>query len=156
MTLGELIAALEAADPTKVAPNGFANPHSYRGYYEDLAFEPARNITIGAMLAAARSAVGTTYQGWKGGDYTMTADTDVWLADEGYCGETLGPTLLRLILEGAQDAPSLRDRLREALTRPLPCPRCGSTRPCRCYVEATEKTDARLDALMAVLDEETR
>ncbi|MFC9490722.1 hypothetical protein ACFTZM_32240, partial [Streptomyces hydrogenans] len=65
MPLGELITALEAADPDLVLPDGFTHPHSYRGYYHELAFEPAHNATVGEMLADARSALGTTYTGWK-------------------------------------------------------------------------------------------
>lgn len=99
MTLGELITALEAEDPTRVLPHGFDNPHSYRGYYDQVAFEPASNISIGDMLDAARSALGTTYEGWKGGDFTMDRYTDCWLSMVGSAsGETLGPTLLRLML----------------------------------------------------------
>lgn len=99
LNLGELIAALEAEDPTRTLPLGFANPHSYRGYYDQLAFEPAENVTVGSMLEAARSALGTTYQGWKGGDYEMSAWTECWLAFEGEgSGETLGRHLVRLLL----------------------------------------------------------
>jgi hypothetical protein len=94
MVLKELIEALEKADPAKVVPCGFKNPHSYRGYYRDLAFEPALRITAGEMLAAAKSALGQTYQGWKGGDYTMESYTPVWLAEMGSCGESIGPILL--------------------------------------------------------------
>ncbi|MFE3123708.1 hypothetical protein ACFXHD_09835 [Streptomyces hydrogenans] len=99
MTLEELIATLEAADPTLVLPYGFTNPHSYRGYYHELAFEPATDIMVGSMLADARSALGTTYTGWKGGDFTMQGYTDCWLAQEGSAGgETLGLLLLNLML----------------------------------------------------------
>ncbi|MFC9973590.1 hypothetical protein ACFVH6_22115 [Spirillospora sp. NPDC127200] len=98
MTLDELITALEAADPTLVVPHGFTNPHSYRGDYQDLAFEPARNVTVGHMLTAARSALSTTYTGWKGGDYTMTGGTDCHLAYCGTCGDELTPTVLHLML----------------------------------------------------------
>lgn len=103
MTLDELIAALEAEDPDRVLPLGFENPHSYRGYYNELAFEPASGVTIGAMLADARSAKGATFQGWKGGDYTMNGYTDCWLAERGTCGETIGPVFLRLLLAQRPD-----------------------------------------------------
>lgn len=108
LDLGGIIAALEAEDPRRVLPLGFDNPHSYRGYYDQLAFEPAANISIRAMLAAARSAVGATYEGWKGGDYTMTANTDCWLANEGDCSDDrIGPVLLSLLL--AQPAVELEE-----------------------------------------------
>jgi hypothetical protein len=71
MTLNELIRYLEKEDPKKVVAIGFNNPHSYRGYYEDLAFEPAKNITVGEMLDCAKGALGKTYEGYKGGEYKM-------------------------------------------------------------------------------------
>jgi hypothetical protein len=100
MTLGELIALLEARDPEQVVPLGFGNPHSYRGYYHELGFEPVRNVTVGAMLASARSALGSTYEGYKGGEYTMSDHTYCWLAEWGSEGETLGRTLLSYMLGG--------------------------------------------------------
>ena len=100
MTLEELITALEAHDPAKVVSRGFAKPHSYRGDYCDLAFEPAANVTVGSMLADARSALGATFQGYKGGDYTMDEYTDCWLAEYGCCGETIGLLLLKFMLTG--------------------------------------------------------
>ena len=48
-TLGELIAALERAVvefPEAVLRYGFGHPHSYRGYYMDLAFEPVENVAV--------------------------------------------------------------------------------------------------------------
>lgn len=99
MNLSEIITTLEAEDPTRVLPEGFNNPHSYRGDYMDLAFEAADNITIGDMLAAAQSAVGTTYQGWKGGDFTMAGWSWCWLSTEGeVSSETISPQMLRLFL----------------------------------------------------------
>lgn len=98
-TLKAVIERLEKEkDPERVVPLGFARPHSYRGYYEDLAFEPAENVTVRSMLEAARSAIGQTFGGWKGGDYTMDEWTTVWLASPGDTGETLGPVLLDLML----------------------------------------------------------
>jgi hypothetical protein len=112
MTLDELITALEAEDPDRVVPLGFTNPHSYRGDYMDLAFEPTADVTIGAMLHAARSAKGTTYEGWKGGEYTMLGYTDCWLAVEGHGGgEIIGPVLLTLLLASDQLDAVAREKL---------------------------------------------
>lgn len=103
MSLDELIEMLMAADPTKVVRHGFENPHSYRGYYDELAFEPAVNVTVGSMLEAAQDAWGTTYTGWKGGDFTMKGYTDCWLSFEGSAsGETLGRTLVTYMLEDSK------------------------------------------------------
>lgn len=101
MYLKELIEYLEACDPEVVVPVGFNNPHSYRGYYECLAFEPAPNVTIGSMLADARSALGQTYTGYKGGEYTMGEYTDVYLAEWGDTGDAIGTVLLDYMVRQA-------------------------------------------------------
>jgi hypothetical protein len=94
MTLGELIKRLEKVDPKQEVKMGFSNPHSYRGYYDELAFEPQEDTTVGEMLDWAKSAVGATYTGYKGGEYTMSEWTEVWLATYGQGGEGIGGVLL--------------------------------------------------------------
>ena len=98
MTLGGLIKFLSRENADIVVPLGFTHAHSYRGSYDNLAFEPAENVTVGVMLACARGALGRTFTGWKGGEYTMDEYTDVWLAEEGTTGEGIGPTLLRYMV----------------------------------------------------------
>jgi hypothetical protein len=98
MMLGELIKALEAADPETVIERGFCNPHSYRGFYTDLAFEPAERVRVGDMLTAARDSLGKTFEGYKGGDYLMKEHTECWIAWYANQGETLGAEWLRLML----------------------------------------------------------
>lgn len=85
-TLGEIIKHLEGLPRDQSVAEGFGNPHSYRGYYEDLAFEPVENTTVGEMLDAAREALGQTFGGYKGGDYHMDEGTDCWLAEYGCTG----------------------------------------------------------------------
>lgn len=108
VTLGELIEELEKRDPAQVLPLGFAKPHSYRGYYERLAFEPALNVTVGTMLADAHKALGTTFTGYKGGRYTMGPYSNVHLAYYGDCGEEIGPTLLALLLGDSRETVATR------------------------------------------------
>jgi hypothetical protein len=104
LSLGGLIARLEQEDPAQVLPIGFAEPHSYRGYYEQLAFEPRRNIRVGDVLSAARSALGATYEGYKGGDYTMDEHTDCWISNYGEDSDNkIGPLLLELLLAQRPD-----------------------------------------------------
>jgi hypothetical protein len=98
MYLKELIEFLAECEPTKEVKLGFGSPHSYRGYYQDLAFEPASNTTVGAMLTAAKDSLGRTFTGYKGGDYTMSEYTDIWLAEWGSTGEGIGPVLLKFML----------------------------------------------------------
>lgn len=111
MTLGELISALAAEDPGMVLPLGFTHPHSYRWDYSELAFEPTANVTVGETLTAARSALGATFQGWKGGEYTMGPYTGCHLAEKGDVGEELGPILLTLLLAAGQLDEATRARL---------------------------------------------
>lgn len=99
LTLGELIALLEKEDPGRTVLVGFACPHSYRGDYTEVAFEIRENVTVGSMLEAARSALGATFEGWSGGEFTMHEHDGAWLVqEEGDNGETLGSVLLGLML----------------------------------------------------------
>jgi hypothetical protein len=87
MNLGELIEFLRRASPGQRVANGFGGPRSYRGYYEDVAFEPAENVTLGSMLAHAETALGATFTGYKGGEFTMNESTDTWVAERGNTGD---------------------------------------------------------------------
>lgn len=98
MTLGELIDELSKHDPDLVIEDGWDNPHSYRGYYTDLAFEPAINSRIGDMLEAAKSSLGKTFDGYKGGDFRMHEYTECWLACYGQTGETISKRYLDLLV----------------------------------------------------------
>lgn len=98
MFLKDLIEWLEEQPLNTKVPVGFGSPHSFRGYYTDLAFVPMENTTVGQMLAAAKSAVGAVYFGWKGGEYTMHEYTRCWLAEEGCDGEVIGPVLLNYMV----------------------------------------------------------
>lgn len=95
MMLGQLIEALKALPYGKPVRHGFGAPMSYRGYYEDVAFKPVEDTTIGQMLEHARSALGATFEGYKGGEYTMGEYTTCWIDSYGsYDGNGIGFTLL--------------------------------------------------------------
>ena len=98
MVLKDLIEFLEQRQQETIVPLGFDSPHSYRGYYDELAFEPRENTTVGAMLACAKQALGETYKGYKGGEYTMGEWTRCHLAPYGNTGEGIGPVLLRYMV----------------------------------------------------------
>lgn len=105
MSLSTIIDRLKKEDPARIVAHGFHNPHSYRGDYEQLAFEPTENVTVGSMLACAESALGATYSGYKGGEYTMHGFTDCWLAEYGCTSEDmLGPRLLDAMLASTSEA----------------------------------------------------
>jgi hypothetical protein len=93
--LGKIIAFLEECDPNSICKLGFHNPHSYRGYYEDLCFEPAENVPVGIMLLAAKESLGKTFEGYKGGSFTMEDYTTCWLGYYGHSGgEVIGNVML--------------------------------------------------------------
>jgi len=102
MLLGEVIKRLEEIEnKAAVLPLGFARPHSYRGYYECLAFEPARTVMVANLLASAKEAVGKTYEGWKGGEFKMDLDTECFWAFVGDTGVPLTASLLYVLTHDA-------------------------------------------------------
>lgn len=105
MNLGELIKALEAADQYRIVRNGFCNPHCDRGSYYDLAFNPCGPESVSELLRLAKSAVGHTFRGWKGCDFTMGEHTTVRIGEEGHCGEEISGLLLDYMLNDAVPIP---------------------------------------------------
>jgi hypothetical protein len=95
VTLGAMIEAIKdmpedtpvVFDSGETGPTG---PHSYRGYYSDLAFgdEPGV-VTVGILLHDCTNALGKTFQGYKGGDFTMHKNTPLWRAEYGCCGRAI-------------------------------------------------------------------
>jgi hypothetical protein len=86
MTLGKLVDKLSNLPPDMMV-NGFESPHSYRGYYHDLAFEPLdETITVERALEIARSCMGEIFEGYKGGEYQMGRKTPIWIALHGRSG----------------------------------------------------------------------
>jgi hypothetical protein len=99
ISLGKLIKLLELEkqdnhvqfdfggfEPTSLA--------SYRGYYEQLAlgFQEAtwddKSPTVKSVLQELKNAIGKTYEGYKGGDYKMSEDTHLWVANYGEANST--------------------------------------------------------------------
>ena len=100
MLLGDIIQAIESAgtknedgedkyvvfDFASVIPTHL---DSWRGDYSHLALgcrflDPCEDYpTAEEFLTELKSAVGKTYQGWKGGRYVMTEKTPVWVDNPG-------------------------------------------------------------------------
>ena len=66
--------------------------HSWRGDYSEIALgwqewdrQQAAVQTVGELLAATRGAIGETFDGWKGGLYTMFEWTNVYAEQLGKC-----------------------------------------------------------------------
>jgi len=86
MTLGDMIDRL-AAMPQDAEIDALGRPISYRGYYSDLAFTPKEGrMKVSEALALCRSCEGQTFNGYKGGEFTMDRNTPVWIADIGDSG----------------------------------------------------------------------
>lgn len=89
LTLGEAIEALEKlpGDAPVVFDIGKSPAllDSYRGYYDDLAFsvDNGNPPTVDGVLALCRRALDATFGGYKGGDFVMTAETPLWVAEYG-------------------------------------------------------------------------
>lgn len=103
MTLGKLIARLEAM-PADALIDGIANPDSYRGYYEDLAFSSIeKKVTVADALKMCRDAMGQVFYGYKGGEYVMGALTPLWIAEYGCCGRKFMALTADGVIETAED-----------------------------------------------------
>lgn len=91
LTLGGLIIRLHEL-PQDMMMQSLFYPHSYRGYYDDLAFEPSQPSDVRKVsdqLADCKKIVGRVFNGYKGGDYTVRYETPVWIAEYGCCGKRL-------------------------------------------------------------------
>ena len=61
---------------------------SYRGYYRHLALgygDEDNVVTVGGLLFILNDAIGRTFVGWKGGDFTMDRMSPVWVGNPGHC-----------------------------------------------------------------------
>ena len=105
MNLGQLIERLKREDPNREIPIGFCNPHSHRGDYSQLAFEVELEVTIRSLLSAAEHAVNRDFEGYKGGSYRMTLETECYLtSDQSMSGIKIDTALLdRLLLNPSSD-----------------------------------------------------
>jgi len=108
LNLGQFIKALKKCgvnhqdddSKTKSVSFDFGNAtpsdcESYRGYYEDIALgyhidnyktEPCK---IDKLIAILESSVGKTFTGYKGGDFEMSEQSDMWVANTGDATRTV-------------------------------------------------------------------
>lgn len=86
MTLGKIISELESLPQEKLIEQ-IADAHSYRGYYEDLAFERTGGTeTVSELLSTCKVCLGEVFEGYKGGDFQMDESTPLWISHYGSCG----------------------------------------------------------------------
>lgn len=72
----------------KITPISFNNPHSYRGFYDELAIEPNQNKTqtVTEFLEVLYEGNSETYTGYKGGEFDMSYGVEIYVAFEGATG----------------------------------------------------------------------
>ena len=58
---------------------------------------PVADVSV-VLLAHAKSAMGATFTGWKGGEFTMGEYTDCHIGEYGTCGEEITSAHLKLWL----------------------------------------------------------
>jgi len=112
-TLGELIEKMEMLDPATLIKMQFSElatdftSHSYRGYYEQLAIYPEFRkvdspLCVGQFVRFLKTCLNHTYDGWKGGEYTMFETAPVWVSE---LGESSGAMLVGLDLNTTVTTP---------------------------------------------------
>jgi hypothetical protein len=97
MSLGELIDFLntKCEGDQKVVLDydsslGVSSPHSYRGYYSDLAIEPSeQGLKVGELLDALYEVLDTELTGYKGEEFLMDSSVPVWVSFYGSLGRAL-------------------------------------------------------------------
>jgi hypothetical protein len=77
------LAAFEGTDQLQ-APGSF---DSYRGNYAQLALGSVESNTTHRFLGECISIVGKTFDGWTGGEFTMHATTDIYIAEPGHTSD---------------------------------------------------------------------
>ena len=65
---------------------GFHNPHSYRENYDEVGFEPASDVSVAEMLSCVKRALGDSFSGYHGWDFSFGSSTRAHISNEG-CGE---------------------------------------------------------------------
>lgn len=93
LTLGKIIKLLELEKPDNECHFDFCGFYpsklsSWRGVYAHLAFEykdrqQGKVPIVADVLLMCRNAIGKTFTGWKGGDFTMDESTPLWVSNSG-------------------------------------------------------------------------
>lgn len=98
MNLGELQKIVNTwTDDTFIFEYAFSSPHSYRGYYEDVAFELSSSKSVQHIKDCVFTAYDATFTGWKGGEYSYWDDTLVHLSYRGHADDDYGSEFMELV-----------------------------------------------------------
>lgn len=99
MNIEELRKELRKLPKSMVFPVGFANPHSWRGSYDEPSVEPAHDVSVKSMLNCLDELVTEEFYGYKGGEYRFSKWQNLHLDAYGeYSGEVIGPVLFGMML----------------------------------------------------------
>ena len=96
LTIGEFIAKLQQQPQENSIYFDFGdcvpkNFDSYRGYYAQLALgfsDKLMPMKVSTLLQLALDAQYYTFEGYKGGEYTMSPETPLWAANWGIASST--------------------------------------------------------------------
>ncbi len=89
MTLGDMIARYEAM-PLGTLVEDPGEAMSARAVYAHVGFAPCGGRIFAREAAEkCRSVIGKTFTGYKGGDFTMSESSPVWIAQYGISGDPL-------------------------------------------------------------------
>lgn len=80
-----------------VFKEAFGNTHSYRGYYDEVAFERVSNVTLKQVKESVDAAFNNEFSGYKGGVYRYDSDTTAHLTYYGTCSDDDENNLEQLI-----------------------------------------------------------
>lgn len=89
INLGKAMSILVKLPKDKVFKIGLGEPHSYRGYYDELAFEPKADVSVDEMIKNCEDALKRPFYGYKGGTYEMDCSTPIWLSEYGDTGSEI-------------------------------------------------------------------
>lgn len=123
LTVGSLLEFLRTAEPTANIvfdrnSGSPTDPHSYHGYFEDLAFDYDTNkiITVDDMIHLLESCIGQLFQQFQKdqGHYQMCTETPLWLSHSGchgwkIVGVEFSSALVTLLTEQHVDGFNMRD-----------------------------------------------
>jgi hypothetical protein len=84
LTIGQAYAVLRLLPPDWEVPFRRGGD-SYRGFYDRFAIEAGQSPAQEVADYLTEDVVGKTFTGYKGGEFTMTADTLLYCADYGEC-----------------------------------------------------------------------
>lgn len=81
---------LLGGDHSEGSARSIGRPHAYRGYYADCSFEQTTETVRGRDIVEICDYIAkTTFEGYKGGDFTYDEETPLWLAPWGCTGDAI-------------------------------------------------------------------